>query len=51
MAKWRATSEHRAVLGIIGQCMRLVSDVRLDIPCWLLDIESSLSEKTFSARL
>jgi hypothetical protein len=51
MAKWRATSEHRVVLGVIGQCMNLVSDVRLDIPCWLLDIEDSLAENTFSANV
>ena len=39
ISKVREISEHRAVLGITGQCMSPVSDVRLEIPCWLLDIE------------
>ncbi len=40
MTKVREPSEHRPILDITGQCTHLVSDVRLDIPCSILDIQS-----------
>ena len=48
MTKARDSSKHRAVFGITGSRMPPVSDVRLEIPCWLLDIENSQDESTFS---
>ena len=48
MTKAREASERRSVFGITGQGMHEVSDVRLDIPCWLLGVELSLDGKTFS---
>ena len=48
MTKGRETSAHRAAFGVTGHCMPPVSDVRLEIPCWLLDIESFLTGNTFS---
>ncbi len=39
MSKGRKTPERGSAFGIAGQWLHLVSDVRLEIPCWLLDID------------
>jgi hypothetical protein len=43
--------EDPAVHGIAGQYTHSVSDLRLEIPCWILDIEHSHDENTFSDAL
>ena len=44
----REASEHRTVFVATGQRMLLVSDVRLDIPCSILDIEIAPDGNTLS---
>ena len=39
MTKTKETSGHRTVFDIAVQSLHLSSNVRLDIPCWLLDIQ------------